>query len=175
MGVAGPLAGFVFLLPALAVGLAFSKVMPGAAQQGSIIFGTPALEWLLRQAIFPGVASADVYLHPIARAAWIGMLATALNLLPVGQLDGGHIVYSLAGDRHRLISRLVVVLLLLLGIFFRQLVWLVWAVVLFFLGRRHPVVYDFSNIGVGRRKLAWLAMLILLLCFTPTPVAPGGF
>lgn len=174
VGVAGPLAGFVFLLPALAVGLAFSKVIPGVAEQGSIHFGTPALQWLMQQAIFPGVASADLYLHPIARAAWIGLLATALNLLPIGQLDGGHIVYSLVGDRHRQISKLVIFSLIPLGIFFWW-VWLLWAVVLFFLGRRHPVIYDSSDLGAGRKRLGWLTMLILLLCFTPTPVAPGGF
>ena len=95
IGVAGPLAGFVFLLPALAVGLAFSKVIPGIAHQGSLHFGMPGLQWLLEQAIFPGVPAADIYLHPVARAAWVGMFATALNLLPIGQLDGGHILYSL--------------------------------------------------------------------------------
>jgi membrane-associated protease RseP (regulator of RpoE activity) len=95
IGIAGPLAGFVFLLPALSIGLAFSKVIPGIANQGSLQFGVPGLEWLLGKLIFPGVAASDIYLHPAARAAWVGMLATALNLLPIGQLDGGHIVYAL--------------------------------------------------------------------------------
>lgn len=174
IGVAGPLAGFVFLLPALAIGLAFSKVIPGIAAQGSIQFGTPLLQWALQQAIFPGVAGQDIYLHPIARAAWIGILATALNLLPIGQLDGGHILYSIAGEKHRLISRIFILLLIPLGIFFWW-VWLFWAAVLFFLGRRHPVIYDSSDVGPARTGLGWLAMLILVLCFTLTPVQPGGF
>jgi membrane-associated protease RseP (regulator of RpoE activity) len=174
IGVAGPLAGFVFLLPALAIGLAFSKIIPGIAHEGSIQFGAPALQWLLQQAIFPGVPSADIYLHPIARAAWIGILATALNLLPIGQLDGGHILYSMVGDRHRLISRLAILLLIPLGVFFWW-VWLLWAAVLFFLGRRHPVIYDSTGIGRGRFKLGILAMIVLALCFTLTPVAAGGF
>lgn len=174
IGAAGPLAGFVFLLPALAIGLAFSKVIPGIAGQGSLQFGTPALQWLLQAAIFPGVPAADIYLHPIARAAWIGILATALNLLPIGQLDGGHILYSMAGDRHRAVSRACILLLIPLGIFFWW-VWLFWAVVLFFLGRRHPVIYDTTEIGRGRARIGWLAMLILALCFTLTPVRPGGF
>ena len=97
IGIAGPLAGFVFLIPALGVGLAFSKVIPGINHQGTIQLGVPALEWLLQRVIFPGVPAADIYLHPVARAAWVGMFATALNLLPVGQLDGGHIVYALLG------------------------------------------------------------------------------
>ncbi len=101
IGVAGPLAGFVFLLPALAIGLAFSKVIPGIQPQSSLQFGTPALQWLLQQAIFPGVAAANLYLHPVARAAWVGMFATCMNLLPIGQLDGGHILYSFFPERHR--------------------------------------------------------------------------
>ena len=118
IGIAGPLAGFVFLLPALAIGLAFSKVIPGIAHQGSVQFGTPPVQWLLEQAIFPGVAPGDIYLHPVARAAWVGVFATALNLLPIGQLDGGHILYALVGERHKLVSKVVIALLVPLGIFF---------------------------------------------------------
>lgn len=101
IGIAGPLAGFIFMVPALAIGLSLSKVIPGIGHQGSLQFGVPMLEWLLQRAIFPGVPSGDIYLHPIARGAWVGMFATALNLLPVGQLDGGHIVYALLGRSHR--------------------------------------------------------------------------
>jgi len=174
IGVAGPLAGFVFLLPALSIGLAFSKVIPGIAHQGSFEFGTPALQWLLQKAIFPGVATADLYLHPVARAAWIGILATALNLLPIGQLDGGHILYSLVGEKHRLISKICIALLVPLGVFYWW-VWLFWAVLLFFLGRRHPVIFDSSELGPGRTRLGWLAMAIFVLCFTLAPVKAGGF
>ena len=95
IGIAGPLAGFVFLLPALAVGLAFSKVIPGIVAPGRpSTSACRCIERLLDRAIFPGHPAGDIYLHPVARAAWIGMLATALNLLPIGQLDGGHILYS---------------------------------------------------------------------------------
>ena len=112
IGAAGPLAGFVFLLPALSVGLAFSKVIPNIAHQGMMQFGAPGLEWLMERLIFPGVRSADIYLHPVARAAWIGMFATALNLLPIGQLDGGHILYSFFPHRHKLVSKLLCIALL---------------------------------------------------------------
>jgi membrane-associated protease RseP (regulator of RpoE activity) len=173
VGIAGPLAGFVFLLPALAVGLAFSKIIPGIARQGSLEFGVPALQWLLASAIFPGVPGADIYLHPVARAAWIGILATALNLLPIGQLDGGHILYAMWGERHRLVSRIFIAVLVPLGIFFWW-AWLLWAVVFFWLGRRHPVVYDEAGLDLGRRRLGWLALAILILCFTLAPVTPGG-
>jgi hypothetical protein len=170
VGVAGPVAGFVFLLPALAIGLAYSKILPGIAQQGGIIFGTPALMWLLEHAVFPGVKTADIYLHPVARAAWIGILATALNLLPIGQLDGGHILYSIAGDRHKLLSRLFTATLIPIGIFFWP-GWLLWSVLLLFFGMRHPPIYDPTQLGLGRRKLAALSLVIFLLCFTFAPIA----
>ena len=175
VGVAGPIAGFVFLLPALAIGLAFSKILPGIVHQGAFTFGTPALLWLLERAVFPGVATADIYLHPVARAAWIGILATALNLLPIGQLDGGHILYSMVGDKHKLMSRVFTAALVPIGIFFWQ-GWLVWAVLLLIFGMRHPAIYDPSVLGDGRRKLAWLSLVIFVLCFTLAPIVyTGGF
>jgi membrane-associated protease RseP (regulator of RpoE activity) len=168
VAVGGPLAGFIFLLPALAIGLAYSKVIPGIANQGTFHYSTPALLWLLEKAIFPGVASNDIYLHPVARAAWIGLLATAWNLLPIGQLDGGHIVYSLAGHRHKLVTWTFLGILLILGIWLWQ-GWLIWAVLLFF-GRRHPPVFDIRTLGRGRKQLAWLGLIIFLLCFSPAPL-----
>ncbi len=172
VGIAGPIAGFVFLLPALSVGLAFSKIIPGIAHRGSLVFGTPPLLWILERAIFPGIRVGDIYLHPVARAAWIGIFATALNLLPVGQLDGGHILYALGGERHRLISRLFIALLVPLGIFYWQ-GWLLWAGILFFFARKHPSIYDYTEIGEGRRKLGMLALIMFLLCFTLAPIGPG--
>jgi hypothetical protein len=173
IGIAGPLAGFVFLLPALAIGLAFSKVIPGIAHQTSLHFGVPTLQWLLERAIFPGVKSADIYLHPVGRAAWVGVLATALNLLPIGQLDGGHILYAMRADQHRLISRIAIAALVPLG-FFYWWAWLFWAAVLFWLGRRHPYIFDPSPLSPGRRQLGWLALLIFALCFMAAPVRQGG-
>ena len=172
IGVAGPLAGFVFLLPALAVGLAFSKVIPGIQSQSAIQFGAPGLEWLLEKAIFPGVAAADMYLHPVARAAWVGMFATCMNLLPIGQLDGGHILYSFFPERHRTVSKVLCIALLPLGKLW--LGWLVWGAVLLWLGRRHPVILDATELGPGRRKLAWIALAIFLLCFTFRPIGGPG-
>jgi membrane-associated protease RseP (regulator of RpoE activity) len=172
IGVSGPIAGFVFLLPALAVGLAFSKVIPGIEHQGSLHFGVPTLQWLLSHAIFPGVRTADVYLHPMARAAWVGMFATAMNLLPIGQLDGGHIFYSFFPNRHRTVSKLLCIALLPLGRFW--LGWLVWGIVLLWLGRRHPVIHDPAEMGIGRTKLGWIALIIFILCFTYEPIATGG-
>jgi membrane-associated protease RseP (regulator of RpoE activity) len=172
IGVSGPLAGFVFLLPALSVGLAFSKVIPGIEHQGSLHFGVPGLEWLLERLIFPGAAAGDIYLHPVARAAWVGMFATALNLLPIGQLDGGHIVYAFFPRHHRTFGTVLCVLLLPLGKFW--LGWLIWGALLFWLGRGHPGIYDATDPGAGRRKLAWIALAVFILCFTFVPVGDGG-
>jgi len=169
IGVAGPLAGYVFLLPALTIGLAYSKIIPEVPREGSILFGTPALLWLFQKLIYPGVDAGMIYLHPVARAAWIGVFATALNLLPIGQLDGGHILYAFVGDKHRRLSRVFIVALIPLGLIYWW-VWLFWAAVLFFLGSRHPVIYDTSNLGGLRRKLGILALVLFVLSFMPNPI-----
>jgi membrane-associated protease RseP (regulator of RpoE activity) len=171
IGIAGPLAGFIFLLPALSIGIAYSKELSGIAHEGTFRFGTPALEWLMTKAIFPGVGEQDLYLHPVGRAAWVGMCATALNLLPIGQLDGGHILYSFVGDRHRRLSRLFALLLVPLGLIYWE-GWLLWAVVLFFFGR-HPSLFDPAGLGSGRRKLGFVALAIFLMCFTLAPIKPS--
>lgn len=172
VGIAGPLAGFVLLLPVLGIGLAYSKVIPGIAERGDVVFGTPLALWLAEQAVFPGVSVSDIYLHPVARAAWVGLFATALNLLPIGQLDGGHILYSFMGERHRLLSRICGAALVPIG-FFRWHGWLLLAVVLFLFGMRHPAIYDPASVGSGRRSLAWLALAIFLLSFTFAPFGTG--
>ncbi len=172
IGVSGPVAGFVVLLPALAIGLAYSKVIPGIAHQGPVQFGVPLLQWLLERAIFPGTHSGDICLHPVARAAWVGMFATAMNLLPVGQLDGGHILYSFFPNQHRTISKLVCLLILPLGFFWPG--WVLWALLLLWLGRRHPVVYDTTPLGPGRRQLGYLALALFILCFIYAPIVNGG-
>ena len=168
VAVGGPLAGFIFLLPALAIGLAFSKIIPGIEAEGAFRFGTPLLLKILEQIVFPGVASSDIYLHPMARAAWVGMLATGWNLLPIGKLDGGHVLYSLVGNRHTALTWIFLAALAVLGIFFWHW-WLLWVVLLYF-GRRHPPVFDSESLGPGRKKLAWLMLLLFVLCFTPAPV-----
>ncbi|MBM3746474.1 MAG: site-2 protease family protein [Acidobacteria bacterium] len=172
VGIAGPMAGFALLLPVLGIGLACSKVIPGIAQRGDLVFGTPLMLWLVEQAVFPGVPASDIYLHPVARAAWVGLFATALNLLPIGQLDGGHILYSFVGERHRLLSRLFAVALIPIGIFFWY-GWLFWAGVLLFFGMRHPAIHDPGAMDRSRRALGWVALAMFLLSFTLSPIQPG--
>jgi membrane-associated protease RseP (regulator of RpoE activity) len=169
VGIAGPLAGFVVLVPALIIGIASSKVVPGISERGDLTFGVPAIQRLFEWVIFPHVRSGDILLHPVARAAWVGILATALNLLPIGQLDGGHILYAFAGRRHKLLSRIFVLALVPLGIFYSHS-WLVWAALLFFFGLRHPVIYDDTKLDKNRTALGLAALAIFLLTFTLAPL-----
>lgn len=169
IGIAGPLAGFVFLLPALSIGLAYSKVLPGIGVRGDFVFDVPALVWLLERVIFPGVDKTDIYLHPVARAAWIGIFATALNLLPIGQLDGGHILYSVIGERHKWVSRVLAFALVPLGIFYPA--WWIWAAVMFILGLRHFAIFDATALDPGRKRLAALALAVFVLCFMAAPIS----
>ena len=169
IGVSGPIAGFVALLPFLVVGVALSRVVPGVAVRGDFSFGTPLILRLAEMARFPGVSADDISLHPIARAAWAGLLATAINLLPIGQLDGGHILYAFFSKVHRTLSRVFAALLLPLGLLFYK-PWILWAVVLFFLGTRHPLIYDQTPLDPGRVKLGIAALVIFFLSFSLVPV-----
>ena len=171
IGVSGPIAGFVALLPFLVVGVALSRVVPGVAVpvQGNFSFGTPLILRLAEMARFPGVSADDISLHPIARAAWAGLLATAINLLPIGQLDGGHILYAFFSKVHRTLSRVFSALLLPLGLLF-YMPWILWAVVLFFLGTRHPLIYDQTPLDPRRVKLGIAALVIFFLSFSLVPV-----
>jgi membrane-associated protease RseP (regulator of RpoE activity) len=169
IGIAGPLAGFVALVSPLIAGIALSKVVPGIGHSGDLVFGTPLILRMMEWVRFPGVAAGDIYLHPVARAAWVGLLATALNLLPIGQLDGGHILYAFWGERTRYLSRLFILVLVLMGAFITYS-WLVWAALLFFFGMRHPAIVDPNPLGRFRTRLAVAALAIFVLSFTAAPV-----
>ena len=177
IGVAGPLAGFAVLILPLIAGVSMSERVPGIGSQGELAFGTPLIVRLCEWIIFPGVAVGDIYLHPVARAAWVGLLATALNLLPIGQLDGGHVLYAFLGERTRVWSRFAIGILAALGLF--QLfnssykmgyMWLFWAVFLLIFGMRHPAIVDPSPVGRTRTRLGVLALVIFILSFTAAPI-----
>lgn len=171
IGIAGPLAGFCVLIPFLIAGIALSQATP-TAMPSQFVFGSPLAVQLLEKIFFPHIPSARIILHPMAVAAWAGLLATAINLLPVGQLDGGHIVYATFGPRlHRIISTAFVGALAILGYWYWT--WWAWAVVLFFFGRRHPLVYDRSPLPSNRWALAIMVCLVFLLSFTIVPVRVG--
>jgi membrane-associated protease RseP (regulator of RpoE activity) len=170
VGISGPVVGFALAIPAMAVGVALSKIIPGVEADSAVQFGHPLALYLLLEVIRPGVPVGDVLLHPIARAAWVGLFATALNLLPAAQLDGGHILYSISSRRHKWISLGVAIALIPLAIF-EWWGWLVWAALLFALRFRHPPLIDpWTPVGKGREVWALVAIAIFLLCFMPLPV-----
>jgi membrane-associated protease RseP (regulator of RpoE activity) len=170
VGIAGPIAGFILAIPTLVIGLTRSSFITIEPDQAGFGLGEPLIfkiaELLLGMTPPPGM---DINLHPIGIAAWFGFLATALNLLPVGQLDGGHIAYALFGRLHKKISQGFLFFLIPLGIFYWQ-GWLLWATVLLILGLRHPVTVD-DSIPLRRRHfwLGWFALAMFVLCFTPMP------
>ncbi len=177
IGIAGPLAGFAVLLVPLVAGIAMSKVVPGIGRQGPIVFGTPLILRLAEWVRFPGVRVTDIYLHPVARAVWVGALTTALNLLPIGQLDGGHILYAFLGERTKYVSRLFVLVLVCLGGF--QLFtsayttgynWLFWSALLLIFAMRHPAIVDPKPLTRTRIWLAVVALAVFILSFTVEPV-----
>jgi len=169
IGIAGPLAGFALLVWPLAAGVGLSTVAPGIAHRGDLIFGTPLILRLFEMVQFPGVPVTDILLHPMARAAWAGLLATSINLLPIGQLDGGHILYAFLGERTKVLSRIFAAALIPMGIFFAYM-WLVWAAVLFLFGMRHPAIVDPAPLSPARKWLGFVALVVLILCFSPSPV-----
>lgn len=170
VGIAGPLAGFFFIVPALIIGLRLSTQLtfsdPG---QFSWEFGEPLIFRLAAMVFFPGDAGATISLHPIGWAAWFGMLATSINLLPIGQLDGGHIVYGLFGARiHRIVS--FVAFGVLVGISIYSRVYVVFVLILLVIGFRHPKPrVDLPSLGPGRFLIALIGLTILVLTFMPVP------
>lgn len=178
IGIAGPIAGFMVAIVTLAAALMLSKPLAANIGPSDLHLGFPAIFYFMQdllRAVFPGSAIAGiplsrVYLHPIAVAAWVGMFATALNLLPSSQLDGGHIVYALAPRAHRVISWITVIALVYLG---RMYVgWRMWAgliIVMNVLTFRHRQAPDYPPVGLGRWALGLLAAIMLALTFTVSP------
>ena len=176
IGIAGPIAGFVVATVVLFFAMPLSKVMPASAANSDVILGYPLIFRLVWDVLpLAGLkvhtsALHAIYFHPTAIAAWVGMFATALNLLPGGQLDGGHIVFSIAPRAHKLISRLTILALIPMALYYCY-VWLVWAILLRISGMRHPMVVEWPEVAGMRRWLAGFALLMLALTFTPAPFA----
>jgi membrane-associated protease RseP (regulator of RpoE activity) len=170
VALAGPLVGFVVAVPAFALAIAKSKfVLSGGGE--AAVFGQPLIQRILELLLRPGVPHETLLLHPMGRAAWVGVFATALNLLPAGQLDGGHILYAIASENHRRVTLAVAVLLVPLAIYY-WLGWFLWAVLLLAIGFRHPPLVDRWE-PLDRRRRSWslVALAIFILCFMPMPLA----
>jgi membrane-associated protease RseP (regulator of RpoE activity) len=172
IGAAGPWAGFLVAVPAVIFGLQESEVRPLDETEGGLMFGDSLLFSLLTRLVL-GVDSDEVLiqLSPVALAGWFGLLVTCLNLLPVGQLDGGHVAYAVFGHRHHWISRGVIVTLVILGIGGWP-GWFVWAALLLILGLRHPRPWDPAT-PLDRRRLvaALLTLVVFALTFMPEPIS----
>lgn len=169
IGVSGPIAGFIVLAPFLAAGVLLSRPLPEGAAPQSFVLGTPLLLRLLEWVRFGSLEPSRILLHPMAVAGWAGLLATAMNLLPIGQLDGGHILYAAVGERwHRIVSSASVLVLALLGFLYWP--WWIWALLMFFLFRRHPLVYDERPLPAGRGALGIAAALLFVLSLSIVPI-----
>ena len=170
IGAAGPIAGFIVAVPALIWGLYHSQVIETISSSG-IKLGDSILMKLLTLSLFPDLGSTeDVILHPVAFAGWIGLLVTMLNLLPIGQLDGGHIAYALLGERFNILAKYVLLLLIPMSYF--SLNWLVWGLLILLLMRttKHPPIYNIEDPLTNREKwIGSISLAIFILCFIPAP------
>jgi membrane-associated protease RseP (regulator of RpoE activity) len=180
IGIAGPLAGFVVAVPALFLGLAMSRVdaLPTDPRILALYseLGEPLLFRFASWTIFGPIADGyTINMHPIAFAAWFGLLMTALNLFPIAQLDGGHISYAVLGRRSTVVT--MVMMAAAVGLTFVSMSWILWTVMLFVMlitiGPHHPRTVDEDEpLDRGRLILAAIAMAILIICFTPAPIGP---
>jgi membrane-associated protease RseP (regulator of RpoE activity) len=196
IGVAGPLAGMLIAIPVLFLGLSMSSLIsvdpsPNSFMEGNsliylfakyVVFGKflpepasfgglpPFLYWL--RYFFTGqpspIGGTDVFIHPVAFAGWAGLLVTALNLVPAGTLDGGHVVYSLFGEKARKAFPYLIAIMAVLGIFWSG--WWLWAFLLLWLGRVNAETLDqITPLDSKRRLVAVLVIMLFLLVFTPVP------
>ena len=169
VGAAGPLAGMCVSVPVLLVGLHLSEIRYEAVETGfslgsSIFFYF--MNWIVH-GFMPD--NANLILHPIAFSGWIGLLVTCLNLLPVGQLDGGHVAYAIIGPKQWVVAKAALAILVILGVTSWS-GWLVWAGILFIMGINHPpVIYDWIPLDRKRKVIGWITISVFVMTFTPAP------
>ena len=179
VGVAGPLAGFAFALPALFLGISWSKLIPKQHIHGAINFGEPLLfQWIGKLVLGYSAGTQDMLAHPVAMAAWFGLLATCLNLFPIWQLDGGHIAYAILGHKvQRVLSIFGVIALIAISFIGWPIPsYLFFGLVLLVIGARFrfyhpPTLFDDQALGPERVAVGIFALLILVVSFTPVPIA----
>ena len=201
IGIAGPLAGIVASIPVLLIGIKYSTIIDIADKEGGqgLMLGSPLIFTFFTSIFFGKIPEGkDLFLHPVAFAGWVGLFVTALNLIPSGQLDGGHIVYSLFSKKaHKVTSIVMIVLLLVFGfgteplfMLYHRLAgsgagdllsripdfegwpgWILWAVLLTLMGTKHPpTIHDEGELDTGRKLLGFISLLIFIGCITPVPI-----
>lgn len=172
VGIAGPLAGLAVAIPVTVLGLRLSRIVPDVSDlPGVLQFGEPLLFRALAHLVLGPVPSGHTILvHPVGFAGWLGFFVTALNLIPAGQLDGGHIAYAVLGRRHNTVALVTVVALFGTALYFSQPMWAVWGVLLLSLGHRHPPpLNDLTPLGPVRRTIGVLSWGLFLILITPVP------
>ena len=169
IGVAGPITGFIAAVLALVIGLSLSEIVP-RTQTFGLQLGEPLFLQFVAWLIFGSIpATHDIVLHPIGFAAWFGFFVTALNLIPIGQLDGGHVAFAVFGKRQRTLALIAVPILLVLGLTGWP-GWILWAGLAGLVGLSHPPVVDpQTTLGTKRMWVAWSALAIFILSFSPVP------
>ena len=174
IGIAGPIAGFLVAVPAIFVGVALSSVTATSSAAGLLELGEPILVKLATRLLWGPIGEGStLLLHPVGFAAWFGLLATALNLFPIGQLDGGHISYAVLGRRSTYVT--VTMIGVAIALSYRSRSWIVWTVMMIAMlvafGPRHPRTMD-EHVPLDRTRivLAIVAAVIFALCFTPAPI-----
>ncbi len=170
IGISGPIAGFLVAIPVTAIGLILSAdiTIPagyGTTSGGALMIGESTFFIMIRNLLF---IPEDIVLHPLAFAGWVGIFVTALNLLPAGQLDGGHIARAVLGDKARYASYAAFGLMLVMGMWYTG--WIIFAMLIMMMGLRHPPpLNDVTKLDGKRKALGVTAALILVLCFVPIP------
>jgi len=176
VGSAGPIAGFIVSVAASLVGLRWSEIVTVPLENTgySLMLGDSLIFKFFQYVIFGHLPeNVTVFLHPVAYAGWLGIFVTALNLIPFGQLDGGHVLFAVSPRIHELLRRIRIPFLVLMGITFWN-GWFVWAVLSLFFGRSHPYPNRMeTSLGPARTFLAVLSLIIFVLCITPIPVKVG--
>ena len=170
IGAAGPLAGFVFIVPALVIGVYHSTIIDlQNYNQATITMGEPLILKFITYIIYGPLAEGeDILIHPLAYAGWFGLLVTAVNLLPVGQLDGGHISYALFGQKSKYVSFAALVFFAISTYLF--IGWILMLILItFFLFKHPPPLNDQITLDLKRKIIGYLMFLIFILSFTPVP------
>ena len=173
IGASGPIAGFIVAIPILVIGLLNSQVTLTSSSEGlNLFFGSSLILWTMTEVVLgvnPIATDVTISLHPLAYAGWLGMFFTALNLLPLGQLDGGHVVYSLFNrEQALLVARFFFATLIVLGFYWSG--WWVWAGLVFIMGLKHPPVLDeYIPLEPKHRVIGYASLLILIVTFVPVP------
>ena len=169
IGLAGPLVGFILAIPITIIGIKLSKAVDVSQMTGTFSLGSSLLFQLIYNILHPNLpANYDIILHPMAFAGWLGFFVTAINLLPIGQLDGGHIAYAVFGKARKYVMIGVIAIIVLLGLVWQG--WYFWILLILAFGLKHPKAQDeITQLTTSDKILAAIALLILILAFIPNP------